>query len=87
MALDTLSAAKSLTRAGFSETGAEAIVTLLKQSSELPPIDHLATRKDVETAIDNAVLSLKLFVASSVLGGAAMIVPAQIVLKALGIAS
>ena len=87
MALDTLSAAKTLKNAGLAEASAEAIVALLKQSSELPPIDHLATKDDVKEALEKAVLSLKLFVASTVLGGAAVIVLAQIVTKALGIAA
>ncbi len=81
--IDTLSAAKALKAAGFEEAGAEAIVALVKESSALPSIDHLATKDDLE----KAVMSLKLFVASTVLGGAAVIVLAQIVSKALGIAA
>ena len=83
LSIDTLSAAKELKGAGFDDAGAEAIVALVRQSSELPLIDHLATKDDVE----KAVISLKLFVASTVLGGAAVIVLAQIVTKALGISA
>ncbi|MBA3812737.1 MAG: hypothetical protein H0X27_14045 [Caulobacteraceae bacterium] len=82
LAFDTLSAAKTLKNAGFDEAGAEAIMTLVKHSSGLPTLDHLASRDD----LDKAVMSLKLFVASTVLGGAAVIVLAQIVSKALGVA-
>lgn len=81
IALDTLSASKALRNAGLSESSAEAIVAVVKQSSELPKIDHLATKDDLE----KAVVGLKLFVASTVLGGAAMIVLAQIVLRAIGL--
>ena len=80
--IDTLSAAKALKGAGFDDAGAEAIVAVVRQAAELPAIDHLATKDDLE----KAVMSLKLFVASTVLGGAAVIVLAQIVSKALGIA-
>ncbi len=82
MTINTLSAAKALKVPGFDEARAVAIVTLVKQSSELPTIDHLTTKDDLE----KAVISLKRFVASTVLGGAAVIVLAQIVSKALGIA-
>ena len=82
MSIDTLSAAKALKGAGFDDAGAEAIVALVRQSSELPLIDHFTTKDDLE----KAVMSLKLFVASTVLGGAGVIVVAQIVTKALGIA-
>ena len=90
--IDTLSAAKALRSAGFDEAGAEAIVAVVRQASELPRLDHLATkddlasvRRDLEHDLEKAVVSLKLFVASTVLGGAAMIVLAQIVAKAIGL--
>jgi hypothetical protein len=81
--IDTLSAAKTLRSAGFDEAGAEAIVAVVRQASELPSIDHLVTKSDLE----KAVVSLKLFVASTVLGGAAVIVLAQIVTKAIGLSA
>ena len=92
--IDTLSAAKALRSAGFDEAGAEAIVAVVRQASELPGIDHLATKVDLDGAVlgmkhdlEKAVVSLKLFVASTVLGGAAMIVLAQIITKAIGLAA
>jgi len=80
-AIDTLSAAKALRNAGLSESSAEAIVSIVKQSSELPRIDHLATKDDLE----KAVVGLKLFVASTVLGCAAVIVLVEVVLRVLGV--
>jgi hypothetical protein len=79
--IDTLSAAKALKGAGFDDAGAEAIVAVVQQAAALPPIDHLVTKDDLE----KAVTGLKLYVASTVLGGAAVIVLAQIMSKALGV--
>jgi hypothetical protein len=88
--IDTLLAAKTLRCAGFDEAGAEAIVAVVRQASELPSLDHLATKDDLASVrhdLEKAVVSLKLFVASTVLSGAAMIVLAQIVTKAIGLAA
>jgi hypothetical protein len=81
---DTLSAAKTLKGAGLTDASAEAIVAVVSQSSRN---DHLVTRADLQNDLEKLEARLKLFVASSVLGGAAVIVLAQIILKALGIAS
>ena len=78
---DTLSATKALKGAGMTDASAEAIVSIVRQSSELPALHHLATKDDLE----KTALGLKLFVASSVLGGAGVIVLAQIVLRVLRI--
>jgi hypothetical protein len=83
MAFDTLAAAKALKGAGFDEARADAIASVVRQSTELPNIDHLATKSD----IDKLRLELKLFVASSVLGGAVILVLAQVILKFLGLAA
>ena len=82
--LDTLSAAKALKGAGFDDAGAEAIVAVVRQASEQ---DHLVTKTDLSSELEKLEGRLKLFVASTVLGGAAVIVLAQIVSKALGIAA
>ncbi len=88
---DTLSAAKALKSAGLTDVSAEAIVTVVQQSSNH---DHLATKADLGATraelghqLESLESRLKLFVASTVLGGAGVIVLAQIVLKTLGIAS
>ena len=93
MAFDTLAAAKALRGVGFDEAHADAIVSVVRQSTELPNIDHLATKSDLEhlrgelkSDSEKLRLELKLFVASSVLGGAAILVLAQIVMKLLGLA-
>lgn len=83
LAFDTLSAAKTLTGAGLTDTSAEAIVAVVQQSSRH---DHLVTRTDLANELEKLEGRLKLFVASAVLGGAAVIVLAQIVSKALGLA-
>ena len=82
--IDTLSAAKALKGAGFDDAGAEAIVAVVQQATGQ---DHLVTKADLSNELENLEGRLKLFVASTVLGGAAVIVLAQIVSKALGIAA
>ncbi len=84
MTLDTLSAAKSLKTSGLTDAAAEAIVAVVQQSSQQ---DHLVTKTDLTSEIEKLETRLKLFVASTVLGGAAMIVLAQIVTKAVGLSS
>jgi hypothetical protein len=82
--IDTLSAAKALKGAGFDDVGAEAIVAVVQQATGQ---DHLVTKADLSNELEKLEGRLKLFVASTVLGGAAVIVLAQIVSKALGIAA
>jgi len=82
--IDTLSAAKALKSAGFDDAGAEAIVAVVQQATGQ---DHLVTKADLSNELEKLEGRLKLFVASTVLGGAAVIVLAQIVSKALGIAA
>jgi hypothetical protein len=82
--IDTLSAAKALKGAGFDDAGAEAIVAVVHQATGQ---DHLVTKADLSNELEKLEGRLKLFVASTVLGGAAVIVLAQIVSKALGIAA
>jgi hypothetical protein len=82
--IDTLSAAKALKSAGFDDAGAEAIVAVVQQATTL---DHLVTKTDLSNELEKLEGRLKLFVAPTVLGGAAVIVLAQIVSKALGIAA
>ena len=82
--IDTLSAAKALKSAGFDEAGAEAIVAVVQQATGQ---DHLVTKADLSNELEKLEGRLKRFVASTVLGGAAVIVLAQIVSKALGIAA
>ncbi len=91
MTFDTLSAAKALKGSGLSDATAEAIVAVVQQGAQL---DHLATKADVASVrsdltheMEKLETRLKLFVASSVLGGAAMIVLAQVVLKAIGLSA
>jgi hypothetical protein len=82
--IDTLSAAKALKSAGFDDAGAEAIVAVVQQATGQ---DHLVTKADLSNELEKLEGRLKLFVASTVLGGAAVIVLAQVVSKALGIAA
>jgi hypothetical protein len=82
--IDALSAAKALKGAGFDDAGAEAIVAVVQQATGQ---DHLVTKADLSNELEKLEGRLKLFVASTVLGGAAVIVLAQIVSRALGIAA
>jgi len=82
--IDTLSAAKALKGAWFDDVGAEAIVAVVQQATGQ---DHLVTKAHLSNELEKLEGRLKLFVASTVLGGAAVIVLAQIVSKALGIAA
>lgn len=45
---DTLSAAQNLRDAGMDERTAAAVVTVVKQTAELPKIEHLATKEQVD---------------------------------------
>ncbi len=69
---------------GLTEAGAEAIVTVVQQSTME---DHLATKADLSHELKKLEGRLKFFVASTVLGGAAVIALAQIGSKALGLAA
>jgi hypothetical protein len=49
IAFDTLRASKLLRDAGVDERQAEAFVQVVQQTADLPPIDHLATKRDLES--------------------------------------
>ncbi len=105
LTFDTLSAAKTLKGAGMTDSSAEAIISVVRQSFETDQLatsadaialrtdlgtlrsDLAATKNDLTHEIEKLEGRLKLFVASTVLGGAGVIVVAQIVTKALGIAA
>jgi hypothetical protein len=105
LTFDTLSAAKTLKGAGLTDSSAEAIVAVVRQSFETDQLatsadtaalrsdlgglrsDLSATKADLKHEIEKMEGRLKLFVASTVLGGAGVIVIAQIVTKALGISA
>jgi hypothetical protein len=84
MTFDTLAAAKTLKGAGLTDSSAEAIIAVVGQASR---VDHLVTKDDLHNEVEKLETRLKLFVASTVLGGATVIVLAQVVLKTLGLAS
>ena len=77
MTFDALSAAKALKGAGVPEASAEAIVSVVGQTSRS---EHLVTRNDLKNDLEKLESRLKLFVASSVLGGAGVIALAQIII-------
>jgi hypothetical protein len=55
---DTLDAARSLRDAGMDERTAAAVVAVVKQTTDLPRIDHLAT-KEALAALDAKVNDLR----------------------------
>ena len=52
IAFDTLDATKTLRGAGVDERMAEAIVSVVQRTVELPPTDHLATRVQVDAQFE-----------------------------------
>ena len=84
MAFDTLAAAKALKSAGFDEARADAIVGVIRQSA---PLEELVTKDYLKGELEKLEGRLKLFVAYTMLGSAAAIVLAQVILKFLGLAS
>ncbi len=84
MTFGTLSASKVLRGAGVPEASAEAVVSVVGHDWRS---EHLVTREDLKGDLEKLEARPKLFVASSVLGGAGVIVLAQIILKALGVAT
>ena len=50
---DTLDAARSLRAAGVDEKTAEAIVAVVQRTADLPDINGLATKAQIDDRIDN----------------------------------
>lgn len=47
IAFDTHDAVKTLRNAGVDERSAEAMVEVMKRTTDLPRVDHLATKADI----------------------------------------
>jgi hypothetical protein len=52
--IDTLSIARGLRDAGFSQQQAEALASAVRQAAGVPDISHLPTKSDLQAAIAEA---------------------------------
>lgn len=78
---DTHDAVKTLRNAGVDERAAEAMVQVMARTTDLPKIEHLATKTDLEAA----VAKLEARILWTVVGMGGAITVANILLKTLGI--
>jgi hypothetical protein len=63
--LDTLSIARRLREAGFSQQQAEALTDAVRSAAGLPDISHLATKDDLQIAISSLRTELRVAISDA----------------------
>jgi hypothetical protein len=63
--LDTLSIARRLRDAGFSQQQAEALTDAVRSAAGLPDISHLATKDDLQIAISELRTELRVAISGA----------------------
>jgi hypothetical protein len=79
--LDTLSIARDLRKAGFSEQQAEAVATVVRQAAGMPDISNLATKDDVRVGLAELKADLQRWTIGLVFG--AVVFNAVVVVTAM----